>query len=63
MLPSNHHINSIYDGRKLMTQLNLIGFGSGLTLDMAQVATDQKYDVTLFHNGPMFEEFDRLLED
>jgi sugar O-acyltransferase (sialic acid O-acetyltransferase NeuD family) len=38
-----------------MTQLNLIGFASGLTLDMAQVAIDQKYDVTLFHNGPMFE--------
>ena len=59
MRPSNNQINSIYDGLKPMTQLNLIGFASGLTLDMAQVATDQKYDVTLFHNGPMFEEFDR----
>jgi sugar O-acyltransferase (sialic acid O-acetyltransferase NeuD family) len=38
-----------------MTQLNLIGYSSGLTLDMIQVATDQKYDVTVFHNGPILE--------
>jgi len=42
-----------------MTQLNLIGYSSGLTLDIFQVASDQKYDVTLFHNGPLFQEFDR----
>jgi sugar O-acyltransferase (sialic acid O-acetyltransferase NeuD family) len=41
-----------------MTQLNLIGYSSGLTLDIVQVATDQKYEVTLFHNGPLFEKID-----
>ena len=42
-----------------MTQLNLMGYSSGLTLDIAQVATDQKYEVTLFHNGPLFEKIEQ----
>jgi len=44
-----------------MTQLNLIGFSSGLTLDILDVATDHNYEVILFNNGPMFETIDRRI--